>query len=165
MKSLLLQRICSSFASGRTTAEKLLNQEAPDDEEEQTKLVQEALSELTPLEAEHLRTIIEELSRPEARDPKFSAVRYFLTEHRTEGRTWLQHGCIIFSQYYDTAFSIGTEIAKLLTNEPIGVYAGAGRSGLFRGEDFASVEREDIKLAVKRREIRLVVATDESIWM
>jgi len=27
------------------------------------------------------------------------AVQYFLTEHRTEGKTWLEHGCIIFSQF------------------------------------------------------------------
>ena len=40
------------------------------------------------------------------------------------------------------------------------MYAGAGKSGLFRGDDFASVEREEIKNAVKKREIRLVVATD-----
>jgi superfamily II DNA/RNA helicase len=31
---------------------------------------------------------------------------------------------------------------------------------MFRGEDFASVEREEIKSAVKKRDIRLVVATD-----
>lgn len=31
---------------------------------------------------------------------------------------------------------------------------------MFRGDDFASVERDDIKSAVKKREIRLVVATD-----
>ena len=60
-----------------------------------------------------------------------------------------EHGCIIFSQYYDTAFSIGTEIAKLLPSEPIGVYAGTGKSGLFRGNDFVTVEREEIKTAVK----------------
>jgi superfamily II DNA/RNA helicase len=35
-----------------------------------------------------------------------------------------------------------------------------GKSGLSRGEDFASVEREAIKAAVKKRDIRLVVATD-----
>jgi superfamily II DNA/RNA helicase len=35
-----------------------------------------------------------------------------------------------------------------------------GKSGLFRGEDFASVEGEAIKAAVKKRDIRLVVATD-----
>jgi hypothetical protein len=28
-------------------------------------------------------------------------VTYFLTAHRTEDKTWLEHGCIIFSQYYD----------------------------------------------------------------
>ena len=159
MKTLLLQRICSSFASGRATAEKMLRREILEDEE-QTKLMAEALSALTSEEAAHLRTIVEELSRPEARDPKLAAVRYFLTEHRTEGKTWLEHGCIIFSQYYDTVYSVGAELAKLLPGEPVGVYAGTGKSGLFRGDDFASVEREDIKAAVKKREIRLLVATD-----
>jgi superfamily II DNA/RNA helicase len=47
-----------------------------------------------------------------------------------------------------------------LQGEPVGVYAGAGKSGLCRGKDFASVEREEIKKAVKTREIRLLVATD-----
>ncbi|MDE2058549.1 MAG: DEAD/DEAH box helicase family protein [candidate division NC10 bacterium] len=159
MKTLLLQRICSSFASGRSTAKKMLRREVLEDEE-QTKLIEEALSALTPEETGHLRTIVEELSRPEARDPKLAAVRYFLTEHRTEGKTWLEHGCIVFSQYYDTVYCVGAELAKLLPGEPVGVYAGAGKSGLFRGEDFASVEREDIKAAVKKREVRLLVATD-----
>jgi len=159
MKTLLLQRICSSFASGRSTAERMLRREVLDDEE-QAKLIEEALSALTPDEAGYLRTIAAELSRPEARDPKLAAVRYFLTEHRTEGKTWLEHGCIVFSQYYDTVYSFGAELAKLLPGEPVGVYAGAGKSGMFRGDDFASVERDDIKSAVKKREIRLVVATD-----
>lgn len=159
MKTLLLQRICSSFASGRLTAEKMLRREVLEDEE-QTKLIEEALSATTPEETGHLRTIVEELSRPEARDPKLAAVRYFLTEHRTEGKTWLEHGCIVFSQYYDTVYCVGAELAKLLPGEPVGVYAGAGKSGVFRGDDFASVEREDIKAAVKKREVRLLVATD-----
>lgn len=51
-------------------------------------------------------------------------------------------------------------MAKELQSEPIGVYAGAGKSGIFRGTDFAAVDREEIKAAVKKREIRLVVATD-----
>jgi hypothetical protein len=159
MKTLLLQRICSSFASGRSTAEKMLRRKVLEDEE-QAKQIEEALSALTPEETGHLRTIVEELSRPEARDPKLAAVRYFLTEHRTEDKTWLEHGCIVFSQYYDTAYFVGAELAKLLPGEPVGVYAGAGKSGLFRGEDFASVEREDLKTAVKKREVRLLVATD-----
>jgi len=118
------------------------------------------LAGLEPDEAKHLHAIVDELSRPEARDPKLAAVRYFLTNHRTEGKTWLEHGCIVFSQYYDTAYWIGSELAKTMQGETVAVYAGAGKSGLFRGEEFASVEREAIKTAVRKREIRLVVATD-----
>jgi hypothetical protein len=159
MKSLLLQRICSSFASGRSTATKMLGRELLDDEE-QAALLLEPLSSLTPTEAGHLGTIIEELSRPEAHDPKLAAVRYFLTEHRTEGKTWLEHGCIVFSQYYDTAHWIASELAKSLPGEPVAVYAGTGKSGMFRDREFASIEREEIKKAVKKRSVRLVVATD-----
>src|SRR5262245_6451568 len=159
MKTMLLQRICSSFASGRSTAEKMLRRETLE-EEEQTIPLADALSALTPEEVNCLHSIVDELSRPEARDPKLAAVRYFLTEHRTEGKTWLQHGCIIFTQYYDTAYSLALELANSLRGEPVGVYAGAGKSGLFRDEQFASVEREEIKRAVKKREIRLLVATD-----
>jgi superfamily II DNA/RNA helicase len=130
------------------------------DDEEQTRLIHETVSALTPEEAGHLRRIVEELARPEAHDPKLAAVRHFLTEQRTEGKTWLECGCIVFSQYYDTVYWIGAEIAKALSGEPVGVYAGVGKSGLFRSGEFASVEREEIKRAVKKREIRLVVATD-----
>jgi superfamily II DNA or RNA helicase len=159
MKTILLQRVCSSFASGRATAERMLNREMLENEE-QTSLIEETLSTLTHEEAAHLKAIVEELSRPEARDPKLGAVRYFLAEHRSDDRTWLEHGCIVFSQYYDTVFYIGAEVAKVLPNETIGVYAGTGRSGMFRDGDFAAVDREEIKAAVKKREIRLVVATD-----
>jgi SNF2 family DNA or RNA helicase len=159
MKTLLLQRICSSFESGRATAQKLLHSETPEDEEN-IGAPPDFLRNLTTEEMLYLNVVIRELSRPEARDPKLDAVRFFLTEHRTEGKTWLEHGCIIFSQYYDTAHWIGSQLAKTLANEPVAVYAGAGRSGLFRGADFASVEREEIKAAVKKREIRLVIATD-----
>jgi superfamily II DNA or RNA helicase len=159
MKSLLLQRICSSFASGRSTAIRMLERTLLEDEEDAQLLV-DALDGLTPDEAACLRTIAEELSRPEARDPKFDAARYFLTSHRVEGRTWLEHGCILFSQYYDTAFWVGEELARSLPGEVIAVYAGVGKSGLFKEGKFTSADRDDIKRAVKKREIRLVVATD-----
>jgi superfamily II DNA or RNA helicase len=159
MRTLLLQRICSSFASGRTTAGKLLHGEVPE-EEEDPRLLAAAVADLTPVEIVSLRTIIEEFSRSEARDPKLGAVKYFLTEHRTEGKTWLEHGCIVFSQYYDTVRWVASELARILPDESIAVYAGAGKSGMFRGDSFASVERESIKEAVKNHDIRLVIATD-----
>ena len=62
MKSLLLQRICSSFASGRAARPgcwaRLL------EDEEEAALLLEPLGSLTPSEAGHLGTIVE-LSRPE----------------------------------------------------------------------------------------------------
>jgi superfamily II DNA or RNA helicase len=159
MRTLLLQRICSSFASGRATAARMLEREVLEDEE-QINLVEEVLSDLTGEEAGYLRTIVEELSRPEARDPKTGAARFFLTEHRTDGKNWLEHGCILFSQYFDTVRALAAELASALDGEPVAIYAGAGKSGIFRDGDFAAVEREDIKTAVKKREIRLLVATD-----
>jgi superfamily II DNA or RNA helicase len=159
MKSLLLQRICSSFAAGKSTAAKMLRREVLEDEED-IEALEKALDGLTAKEAECLQRIVSELSRPEARDPKLSAVKYFLSSHRVDGKTWLEHGCIVFSQYYDTAYWVASELAKTLPEEVVAVYAGVGKSVLFRNGHSAAVERENIKLAVKRREIRLVVATD-----
>jgi hypothetical protein len=85
MKTLFLQRICSSFASGRITASRMLRREVLEDEEQLNEM-QEALSVLTPEEVGYLSTIIKELSRSEARDPKVGAVRYFLTEHPLKAR-------------------------------------------------------------------------------
>lgn len=159
MKTLLLQRICSSFASGRATADRMRRRKVLEDEEEPRRL-EGLLADLTPEETGFLDTIVDELSRPEARDPKIEAVKYFLTEHRTEGKTWLEHGCIIFSQYYDTVRALAAELAGSLRGEVVAIYAGAGKSGLYLNGDFATVEREEIKTAVRKHEIRLLVATD-----
>lgn len=163
MKNLLLQRICSSFAAGRSTA-KMMLEKRPIEDEEEIEGLENALDSLTDKEADCLKQIIAELSRPEARDPKLAAVNYFLDDHRTgpapDNKTWAEHGCIIFSQYYDTAKWVASEIANAHPEQVVAVYAGAGKSGLFRGEDFSTVEREYIKGAVKRHEIKLVVATD-----
>lgn len=163
IKNMLLQRICSSFAAGRSTAQKMLDKEPIEDEDEIDGL-EAALEGADQSEKDCLRTIISELSRPEARDPKLSAVNYFLDKHHTgsisEYKTWSEHGCIIFSQFYDTVKWVASEIAKTHPDLVIAVYAGAGKSGLFRGVEFSTVQREYIKDAVKRHEIKLVVATD-----
>lgn len=163
MKNLLLQRICSSFAAGSATAQMMLDKRAIEDEEDLDGL-ENALDALTDREALCLKQIVAELSRPEARDPKLAAVNYFLDEHRTgitpERKTWAEHGCIIFSQYYDTARWVAAAIAKAQSDRVVAVYAGAGKSCLFKGEDFSTVDREFIKDAVKKHEIKIVVATD-----
>ncbi|QKK08604.1 MAG: DEAD/DEAH box helicase family protein [Planctomycetota bacterium] len=160
MRSMLLQRICSSFASGRSTAQKLLNKQELEDADEDAHSILEATSEMSPEETTSLRTIVDELSRPEARDPKLAAVQYFLDTHRTGGKNWLQLGCIIFSQYYDTAFWFAQQLSEWRPDEPVAVYAGVGRSVLFRQGQHVTIEREEIKAAVKDRTVRLLVATD-----
>lgn len=159
IEAMLLQRICSSFTSGKSTATKLLNKQILE-EEEDSELLEKVLDKLEPEEAMHLQRIVDELSRPEARDPKLAAVKYFLTEYQPEGQTWLELGCIIFSQYYDTAYWVASELSQILKDVPIAVYAGLGKSGVFRGEEFSTVGRDDIKEAVKERKLKLVVATD-----
>ncbi|PDZ44410.1 phospholipase D-like domain-containing anti-phage protein [Bacillus wiedmannii] len=160
MKSLMLQRICSSFASGLRTAQKMLKHSISNEDEERIEEVEHILSEMTPAEVACLKEIETQLSRTEAVDSKLNTVKWFLTEFRTDGKTWIEHGCIIFSQYYDTAEWIAKELAKSFKGEVVAVYAGVGKSGLFRDMQFNNVEREVIKAAVRTREIRLVVATD-----
>lgn len=161
MKSLLLQRICSSFASGLSTARAMLSRAFPDDDDEQAaNQADHILADMSEAEIGCLQEIVTQLSRPEAVDSKLDTVKWFLTDFKSDGRSWLEHGSIIFSQYFDTANWVAKELAKAFPNEVVAVYAGVGKSGLYRNEAFNVVERESIKKAVKEREIRLVVATD-----
>ena len=159
MKTLMLQRLCSSFASGRETARRLLDK-TPLEEDEIPITTREGLSRLSTEEETHLKTIIDALSRKEANDPKLMASLYFLTKHRTNGKTWLEHGCIVFSQYYDTVRTLADAVAVNCPNEKFAVYAGAGKSRIHSNGTSASVEREAIKKAVADHELRLIIATD-----
>jgi superfamily II DNA/RNA helicase len=53
-----------------------------------------------------------------------------------------------------------SRLTETLPEERVAVYAGAGKSGLLLAGEWLSVERDQIKKAVREREIRLVVATD-----
>jgi superfamily II DNA or RNA helicase len=152
MRSLLLQRICSSLAAGLSTALKLLGRDGEEDEGDEEL---EQRSDLRDAERTALENLVGHLhERP--LDPKFEAVFHYLQGEPN----WLNYGCIIFSQYYDTARWVAEELAAKLPAEPIGLYAGADRSRMLRGDTHVHVERDLIKKAVKDREIRLVVATD-----
>src|ERR1019366_6259049 len=124
-----------------------------DDEELELKLGDEGV-DLIDEERRYLQTIIDVLS-PHPTDPKLDAVLYFL-----EDRKWLEKGCIVFSQYFDTTKWAGDRLTERMPREPVAVYAGAGKSGIFIGGEWKSVKREQIKKAVQDRTIRLVVATD-----
>jgi len=157
MQTMMQQRICSSFASGMATASRLLEkrQVIPvEGEDDAAQLPLGDLPEILDSERFHLERIVSALgSKPT--DPKLEAVLHFLLE-----KGWLELGCIIFSQYYDTAFWIAESLTARMPGERVALYAGADKSGLFFDGEWRSVGREDIKAAVRDRKVRLLVATD-----
>lgn len=156
MKTLLLQRLCSSQAAGIATAEALMGNRELDDE------IQEELDgdkfDVMADERRHLQTIIEALRGSE--DPKLKAVRFFLDDLQNGSRSWRDMGSIVFSQYFDTAAWIAASLSQAYPTEVIALYAGAGKSRLLVGGEATTVERAQIKKLVAHREIKLVVATD-----
>jgi Helicase conserved C-terminal domain len=158
MQSMMQQRICSSFASGMATAKRLLEKRKAITVEGEDDVAQElALKDLPDIldsERSYLELIIASLSRKPT-DPKLDAVLYFLRE-----RGWLDFGCIIFSQYYDTAYWVAESLTARMPGERVALYAGADKSGVFFDGEWRSVEREEIKGAVRDRKVRLLVATD-----
>ncbi|HAN47108.1 MAG TPA: DEAD/DEAH box helicase [Cyanobacteria bacterium UBA8156] len=154
MKILMQSRICSSIASGLSTAQKMLaKRRFFEDEGEEWSLL-ENLPDILDAECTHLERIIASLSQKPT-DLKLDAVLYFLQE-----RNWLDLGCIIFSQYFDTAHWVANRLTAQLPQESVALYAGADKSGVFFAGEWRSAEREQIKKAVGDRTIRLVVATD-----
>lgn len=162
LRSVFLQRICSSFMSGLMTVERMLERRVDDtaDDEQAELLELGVLQTLTDVEVECLEAIRDELARKALVDPKLNAVRWFLSQYESDGKPWHELGCIIFSQYYDTAHWVASELTKDFPDKVVALYAGADRSGMFRNGVFESFKREEIKKRVKSREVQLVVATD-----
>lgn len=182
LKSLLLQRICSSSTAGLSTtlaiARKSGLAEAGDDEQPSVLSADDDdemfdladLGEASPRERNALRELLGHLRLAQQAsptgsdaDPKLQVLRHYLKEvgiHQGR-RGWLDaHGCIIFSQYYDTARWVADCLAAEFPAIPVGLYAGAGRSGVYKGGQFAATDRNVIKQAVRDHELRLLVATD-----
>jgi hypothetical protein len=151
MKNLMEQRICSSIAAGLNTARMLLEGHTVHEEEDELEV---NLALETGEERTVLQRLIDRLERID-KDPKLSAVIHYL-----EREKWIDHGVIIFSQYYDTAKWVADALADRYPDEAIGLYAGAGRSRLYQKGDSVFSEREILKKMVAEHQIRIMVATD-----
>lgn len=165
---LMLQRICSSYQAGYNTAKamlgkredivrSLLSQEQDDPElfDEIDKIGEDAFLQAIDRESDELRQIVDLLEGNIVNDPKLKIVNFFLDK-----QGWLHKGSIIFSQYYDTVRFMADYISHENKEEIVAVYAGIGKSGVLRNGEWKTAEREDIKVAVKDRKVRLVFATD-----
>ena len=110
---------------------------------------------LTPAERLLLERFVAHLEANREHDPK---VRQVLDCLRELG--WLAHGCIVFSQYFDSIQWLAEQLTVELPEEIIGIYVGGDRSGVLRGGAFERLSRDEIKLQVQRGQIRLLLGTD-----
>ena len=126
------------------------------DDEDEEEAADDRLRALTGEERRVLSGLAQAMEASRDRDPKCDAVRRLLVD---EG--WLERGCIVFSQYYDSVWWLAGQLARELPEEAIGVYAGAGRSGVMRrGAAFEPRPRDALRDGVRRGELRLLLGTD-----
>ena len=96
-------------------------------------------------------------------DPKLEAlIGYLLGTRPGISTRWLDMGCILFSQYYDTVRWVGDELAKRIefSNTDIGLYAGSNRSGFWRDSRFQRCDRNILKNRIRSGDLKLLLGTD-----
>lgn len=159
IKTLLQRRVGSSLEAGLKTTRKMLQgrdlEEDSNGEEES-----ESIYPLTDAEKEILRRLEDHLARHLERetDPKFERVRQLLDED-FEGQTWCEHGILIFSQYYNSAYALGQFLVEHV-DQPIGLYASSSSSKLFEGGKVLSIDRGLLKEKVTNGRLKLLIGTD-----
>ncbi len=175
-KTLLLRRLGSSMEAGRKTVIKLLGN-APDElSDEDDDDIEDDIAHtgrhsnpesdfknFTQPEVASLNRCLELLRQGGNNDPKLDAVLGYLlgTRGNIEQR-WMDLGCILFSQYYDTVRWVGDEMAKRpeFANLEIGLYAGSNRSGIWSNGHFRRCDRDTLKTRVRAGELKLLLGTD-----
>ena len=175
LTTLLLKRIGSTMVAGENTAKKLLSwskegkeklkelyDEVFEEDEEEAEEEQSEIKELTFEEMELLETLIKVLKSNKDTDPKYISVLDILKKGVHSEGAWSDKGCIVFSQYYDSARYVAEKLSKDIQDIPIGLYAGGDKSGVFEKGVFRKETKEYIKRAVKNHEIKILVGTDSA---
>ena len=163
LKTLLLKRVGSTMIAGKNTAEKMLYSwggtlEDEEYEEEDTGDETASQSEIKNISIEErdcLIKLIGTLNANKEKDPKYNLVHKLLVEDN-----WIDRGCIIFTQYFDSAYWVAENLSVDLPHEKIGIYAGGDKSGLLIDGVYKRQTKEEIKQMVKRRELRILIGTD-----
>ena len=173
MSTLILKRIGSTILAGETTAKKMLawtdkgkqilaeefDTFCEDDEENEETCSE--VKQLTSEETELLRELVKMLTLNRDKDPKYERVLSILTEGVHDDITpWKDKGCIIFSQYFDSARHLAESLSTDIPETIIGLYAGGDKSGYFANGVFHRLLKDDIKAQVKERKIKILVGTD-----
>lgn len=163
LKTLLLKRVGSTMEAGKNTARKMLtdwgglgDEEDFEDEDISEEIINQGeVKDITGEEKACLRRFIHTLEANKEKDPKYNLALGLLRDER-----WMERGCIIFSQYYDSAYWVAENLSRDLKTETIGIYAGGDKSGILRDGTYDRKPKEGIKQMIKRRELRVLVGTD-----
>lgn len=170
LKTLLLRRVGSTIEAGKITATKMLKSwqdieeiggDDQDDDDGGAPGDADQLRSLTPTERERLQAFVDALAAFPGDDPKYAIVRNILLNGHKGTKPWLDEGCIIFSAYFDSVLWLAAKLSKeAIPEEPIGLYAGSGRSALMKGGVLQREDRENLKTMVRKGELRLILGTD-----
>ncbi len=159
LKTILLRRACSTIVAGRATEEKMLARSDPDNDQEDDTPTS-SLYPLTAVEEAKLREFLVKLNASTGPDPKYAVVEHLLRAGVDGTGPWLERGCIIFSQFYDSAHSLAEQLSGRFPEETVALYAGGTRSGAFRRGEWTRLSRETVKANVMNGSIRILVGTD-----
>lgn len=174
MSTLLLKRIGSTMFAGGNTAKKMLawtaegkerlrslyEELSDEDDDESEEATGSDIKNLTDEEVDCLERLVNVLKSNTDTDPKYNRVKDILTHGvRGEG-AWKNKGCILFSQYYDSAVYVAERLSLEFANVAVGLYAGGDKSGLYKGGLFKKENKDEIKRLVKSRELMILVGTD-----
>jgi len=173
MSTLLLKRIGSTMFAGENTAKKMLAwtgegkyllrslyDEFASEEDESEETDQGEIKDLTPDEIECLSSLVKVLNSNTDTDPKYNRAKTIL-EQGIEGEgAWRDKGCILFSQYFDSALYVAERLSNDFKDARIGLYAGGDKSGIYLNGLFSKQTKDEIKRLIKARELRILVGTD-----
>ena len=124
-------------------------------EEELSELEDSEVKDLSNEERECLQNFIKTIEINKEKDPKYNLVIDLLVK-----KDWKSKGCIIFSQYFDSAYWVAENLSKDIKGEVIGIYAGGDKSGIIQEGIYTKKTKEEIKAMVKRYEIKILLGTD-----
>lgn len=174
MSTLMLKRIGSTMIAGENTAKKMLAwthegkqtlQEIYDtltdeDDEDTEDSGTSDVKNLTAEEQDCLERLVKVLKANRDTDPKYLRVLEILKNGVEDEGGWLEKGCIIFSQYYDSANYIAELLSHAFEGTDIGLYAGGDKSGIYHNGTFTKCAKDDLKAMVKARKMKVLVGTD-----
>lgn len=176
LRTLLLQRISSSLIAGIQTVKKLTDNQCSnleniirirkneelDIEDFDFNNINCNLSEIIPkAKIEEIKKIAEKIENLIGNQETKFDQKYLKTKELLNHHNFKEYGCIVFSQYYDTASTFFDFYCKTQEkNETYALYSSESKSYIYENGKKTKVTRSFIKDEIKSGKIKVVFATD-----